>query len=607
MGKPQTCLTPTTDLSASVWIRKVRSLSSAIVVVSYILYRASPQSRDTSLLTDLVDGLTRVRQTIQETVVTGNSSSHVRLLLWGLIEHVWRLCEDVVAIMALVVFARIVYILYHYTIEDWRCLLVTRTFQWAKNNVSFVRDELNKQAHDMAKKTEVLLKKKPNRTLITRLPKRGRDHAEILEELRCHAMQEDERWSNGRISGTVYANSREHTQLMNQVYGIYAWSNPLHPGVWPKLNQCEGEVIAMTSNMLNAPQLPQQQAIGCITSGGTESILLAIRAHLNYYGKARGIVHPELICGATAHASVDKACDIFGIRKVTINCNDGQTYQLDPRQVRRFITSNTIMIYASAPCYPQGVVDPIPQLSDVAQEFDIGLHVDACLGGFILPFCKDAPVFDFRNAGVTSMSADSHKYGCASKGTSIVLYRHKELRHAQYFCYAHWTGGMYVTPTFAGSRAGALSACAWAAMVSIGEEGYRIRAQSVVQAAREIAQGISEIPGLYLLTNQPLFMVVCFGSKEFDVYRVQDMMSTKGWSLNSMQFPSSIHVCVTLNIVPHVSQLLKDLRVAVTQVRQEGSSGREKGTAGIYGTVGAVPAGAVEPTLNAFTDMALSP
>lgn len=172
-------------------------------------------------------------------------------------------------------------------------------------------------------------------------------------------------------------------------------------------------------------------------------IMLAIRAHLNYYGKRRGIAFPELICCSTAHAAVDKACDVFGIRKVCIPC-DPNTFTLSSNQVRSRITSNTILIYASAPCYPQGVIDPIEQLGQLALEYSFGLHVDACLGGFILPFCKplgyEIPKFDFECPGVTSMSVDTHKYGYASKGTSVVLYRTKELRHGQYFSYSKWSG-----------------------------------------------------------------------------------------------------------------------------------------------------------------------
>jgi sphinganine-1-phosphate aldolase len=295
----------------------------------------------------------------------------------------------------------------------------------------------------------------------------------------------------------------------------------------PKLNQCESEAICMAADLLHGP------SIGCMTSGGTESIILAVRAHVNYYGTRRNIEYPEIISGSSAHAALNKACEMFHIRLVVVDCSqDG--WQLQVSRVRRCITSNTVMIYASAPTYPQGVVDPISELSELAVAFDIGLHVDACLGGFILPFCSDTPVFDFRNEGVTSMSIDTHKYGFASKGTSIVVYKTKELRHAQYFSFPHWSGGMYATPTIAGSRPGALAACAWASLIAIGKDGYETRAQRIVNAARLIAKGVDEMPGLVLMTPIP-YMVVCFGSNVVDIYRVLDAMKTLGWELNSLQ------------------------------------------------------------------------
>lgn len=424
---------------------------------------------------------------------------------------------------------------------------------------------------------------------------------DIIRDLTESANREDEKWRDGKASGIVYNDDKQHSELMHAVYAAYSSGNPLHPGFWPKLNQCEAEVIAMTASLMHAPE-----PIGAMTSGGTESIILAIRAHLIYYGRRRGIKYPEIICSSFAHAAVNKACEMFGIRQVVIDCNDGMAYQLRASQVRRRITSNTIMIYASAPSYPQGVIDPISGLSDLAVEFDLGLHVDACLGGFVLAFHKDAPVFDFQHEGVTSMSADTHKYGYAAKGTSVVLYRRKELRHCQYFCYPHWTGGMYATPTIAGSRPGALSACAWASLVALGREGFEGRASRIVEAARAIAKGVRGIPGLKLMTPDP-FMVVCFGSDEVDIYRVLDSMETCGWTLNSLQNPACVHVCVTLPMTSKVALFLRDLQTAVAHVRKEGQAGKNKGTAGIYGAVGSLPDGPVECVLQTFVDMTLAP
>jgi sphinganine-1-phosphate aldolase len=248
---------------------------------------------------------------------------------------------------------------------------------------------------------------------------------------------------------------------MNKVYSLYSVANASHPGVWPRLNQCEAELIGMTSDLLHG------RGIGCTTSGGTENIMLAIKAHCHHCGKLKGIAFPKLICWSMAHAAVDKACEVLGIHKFVIDCDDGKMFTLNPKLVRRQITCNTIMIYASASNFPQGTIDPIEALGKLAKEHDIGLHVHGYLGGFILPFVGESskssfPKFDFQVPGVTSMSADTHKFGYTSNGTSVVLYRDNALRHAQNVCYAQWTGGLYVTPTL------------WTSLVTIGKEGYRV-------------------------------------------------------------------------------------------------------------------------------------
>jgi sphinganine-1-phosphate aldolase len=205
------------------------------------------------------------------------------------------------------------------------------------------------------------------------------------------------------------------------------------------------------------------------------------------------------------------------------------------------------------------------------------------------------------------MSVDTHKFGYASKGTSVVLYRDKELRHAQYFCYSKWTGGMYATATIAGSRPGALLAATWAALVSIGESGYCERVQSIIKASEKIVAGISQIPGIYIMGEQMPTMVVCFASDEMDIYRVGDMMSKRGWHLNDLQHPPCMHICITLNVVPMVQQFLDDLSESVHAVRKEGTSGKKKGSAAMYGSVGGIPEGPVNQILEIYTDLTLTP
>jgi hypothetical protein len=405
-----------------VTVRRARPILCVLLVVAWLVARLLPislQVPEESLLQIILEYLHIARQITIDYLASSGSTS---MLLGApfLVSKIWRLCEDYIGFLLLIAVYRCAYCLYHYSLNEWFDLVISSTFDWGKENIPGVKNELDKQTESFKADSDDILNKDPQRSLTLVMPESGRSHESILDEIEKYAVIEDEKWKKGKVSGTVYGDDPQHSQLMNSVYALYSWSNPLHPGFWPKLNQCEAEVIVMTANLLNGPP------IGCMTSGGTESIILAIRAHLNYYGKRRGIQHAEIICGSTAHAALNKACDMFGIRLVVIDCSgESSFYQLSPSKVRRHVTINTIMIYASAPCYPQGVVDPIEDLSDIAQEFDIGLHVDACLGGFILPFMVDPPVFDFRNKGVTSISADTHKYGFASKGTSVVVFRQK--------------------------------------------------------------------------------------------------------------------------------------------------------------------------------------
>lgn len=213
---------------------------------------------------------------------------------------------------------------------------------------------------------------------------------------------------------------------MNAAYTAFSWSNPSHHGLWPSLNQYESEVIAVTALMVNGGK---KDICGATTSGGTESIILAIKAHREHYGIKQSIQYPELTCGPTAHAAVDKARELMNIRKVVVKDSEGD-FCLNPRATERLITSNTILIYSSASNYQQGVADPIEELSKISLKYKIGLHVDACSGGFILPFAKKLGCaflpFDFSNDGVTSMSLDTHEYVYAGKETSVVLYRYNK-------------------------------------------------------------------------------------------------------------------------------------------------------------------------------------
>ncbi len=436
-----------------------------------------------------------------------------------------------------------------------------------------------------------------------RLPPAGRPRQEILREMEALRDREAARWRDGYASGAVYHGDDEHIDFLNRVYALHSQSNPLHSDLWPSASKFEAEIVSMTAHMLGADRTADE-ICGTVTSGGTESILLAMKTYRDWARETKGITQPEMIVPVTAHAAFDKAAHYFHIKPVRIPVD--ADYRADVDAARRAITPHTIVIVGSAPSFPHGMVDPIAGLSELARERGIGFHTDACLGGFVLPWAErlgyDVPPFDFRLPGVTSISADTHKYGYAAKGTSVVLYRGRELRHYQFYTIADWPGGLYFSPTFAGSRPGALSAACWAAMVSIGEQGYLDATRRILETAAVIKQGIREIPDLYIL-GDPLW-VIAFGSQALDIYKVMDAMSERGWSLNGLHHPSCVHLCVTLrHTQPGVAErFVADLQAAVEHVK---AHPEEKGhMAPVYGLAAAIPARTVvDDMLKRYMDL----
>ncbi len=317
----------------------------------------------------------------------------------------------------------------------------------------------------------------------------------------------------------------------------------------------------------------------------------------------KGITEPEVIAPETAHPAFDKAAHLFCIRLIRTPVRDD--FKADVEAMHRALTRRTIALVASAGTYPHGVIDPIPQIAQLAHEYGLGMHVDACLGGFILPWIEQLgyPVtpFDFRVQGVTSMSVDPHKYGYTPKGLSVVLYRGKHLRRYQYFTATEWQGGLYASPTLPGSRPGALSVAGWAAMVSVGKQGYLELARQIMQTALTIRKGIESIPELRLM-GEPLFLIA-FTSDRLNIYQVLDKMAERGWRLNALQRPPGLHIAITVrHTQPGVAeQFLADLREAVEFVK---AHPEEKGKmAPIYGMANSLPfRGVIDEVLQHYLD-----
>lgn len=370
----------------------------------------------------------------------------------------------------------------------------------------------------------------------------------------------------------------------------FAVANPLHPDLFPFVRKMEAEVVAMTVSLYNGGP----GACGTLSSGGTESILLACKAYRDRARALRNVRHPEIIAPITIHAAFEKAAAYFDMTLVHVPI-DPQTMQCDINAVRAAITSDTVLIAGSAPSFPHGAIDPIVELAALAQRHGIGFHTDCCLGSYLMPFLsamgRKVPRFDFSVPGVTSISCDLHKYGFTTKGVSCVMYSNEELRRYQYFASPSWSGGIYASPTLAGSRNGAISVAAWACLMAMGRDGY-LRCMERIMASRDvILSGIKAIAELKVL-GDPQASVIAFASRDagtLNIYSVGEAMSKAGWILNTLQNPSCLHICVTyMHGGPVAERFVSDLRDAVSSVLEDPSA-YQGGSAAIYGMTASLP------------------
>ena len=426
----------------------------------------------------------------------------------------------------------------------------------------------------------------------SRLPEKGRDKDDIFQELSTMAEEENARWKTGQISGTFYHAGDEHRAFLNEIFSLYAHVNVLQVDLCPSMSKFESEIVSMTAKLLNGDAVQahnsQDEVCGAVTFGGSESIMLAMKVYRDQARAEKGITEPEIIMPKTAHPAFNKAGEYFGINMVQAPVL-APDYLVDVEAVRSLINANTVALVGSAGNYPYGLIDPLQELSDLALEHGIGLHVDGCLGGFILPWAEklgyDIPVFDFRLPGLTSMSADTHKFGYGLKGNSVVLYRNKALRRYQFFHIPDWAGGIYASPSMSGSRSGGLTASTWAAMVYLGEQGYLKAARAIMETADKIKRGIADIVELKII-GDPTF-VISFYSDEVDIFHVNDYMISKGWRFNTLQLPPALHFCVTMpqTMVSGVAErLIKDLIASVEYAKS--AAGTDAQSSAMYGMAG---------------------
>jgi sphinganine-1-phosphate aldolase len=399
------------------------------------------------------------------------------------------------------------------------------------------------------------------------IPAKGRSKEGVLEAMRA-ARDHDIKWEQGRVFGLVYHISDEIDNLLKEAFTMFFAENGLNPTAFPSLRKFETEVVAMTAALLGG----DQNVCGNITTGGTESLLMAVKTARDWSRVHRpGIREPEMVLPLTAHPAFDKAAEYFGVRAVHVPVR--ANFRADVEAMRASITPNTILMAGSAPSYPHGVIDPIRELATLAQEHGLLFHTDSCVGGFMLPFVRKlgypVPDFDFSVPGVTSMSADLHKFGYAAKPASVVLYRTPELRRHQMFVYIDWPGGIYPSPTMTGSRAGGPVAAAWALMNYLGEEGYLHITDTVMKTAKYLQEGIKAIPGLTVLSD-PEMSVFAIASAKIDVNEVADELELRGWHLDRQHFPACLHMTVNYMHAAVADEFLANLEAAAGVVRKPG-------------------------------------
>eukprot|EP01061_Rhynchopus_euleeides_P026627 TRINITY_DN4341_c0_g1_i1.p1 TRINITY_DN4341_c0_g1~~TRINITY_DN4341_c0_g1_i1.p1 ORF type:complete len:547 (+),score=211.45 TRINITY_DN4341_c0_g1_i1:82-1722(+) len=423
------------------------------------------------------------------------------------------------------------------------------------------------------------------------LPEQPSSYEDVLQECKDLAGINGD-YSQGQYSGCVYHGGGEgYTEFINKAMALHQWTNPMHAGQFSGVRKMEAEVLSMVVNMFHG----DAEACGALTSGGTESILLAMKAYRDLAKAERGITAPELVVPVTAHAAFDKAAHYFGleIRHARI---DPETCKVDLEHMRSLITPNTVALVASAPHFPHGIIDPVEDIAKMGFAKGIPVHVDACLGGFVIAFMEKAGLeldekFDFRVKGVTSISCDTHKYGFSPKGSSTILYRSTHLRRYQMHSQPNWPGGIYASPTISGSRAGNIIAGTWAAMVAHGEAGYVKEARAIVLSARYIAEELSKIPGIKVL-GKPLASVVAFASDDFDVYRMVTYLGARHWDLNVLQYPSALHICCTklhaAEDMKHAKRFVADVTAGAAECMANPKAPATGGAA-LYGTSQSIP------------------
>lgn len=441
----------------------------------------------------------------------------------------------------------------------------------------------------------------------TRVPEVGLSARDVINSAKAQK-ELQKGFADGIKWGGIYhdenKNGGDHLgEVQHTLWKLFNNSNLLYPDVFPGIRKFEAEVTEMVLSMVGGGD---GKAVGLLSSGGTESILIAVLA---YREKARsmGIAEPEIVCAITAHPALYKACKYFNVKLVKVGVDASTGYQLSPKAAEAHITRSTVAIYASAPTFTHGVMDPVEDLAKLAQRRNVGLHVDNCLGGFLTSYLQKAGLmnkrFDFSVEGVTTMSIDVHKYGFASKGVSVVCFRDPALRQLTYVPSVDGCEGLYVTPTLQGSRPGGVVAQAWGTLLCVGESGYLSFAKRYHAMVQKVKDVLSQIPELELLVEPDAACVpISSSEKAISIYQVATLMEKKGWNMFTGQHPPVMTLCLGEQHLRVLDRWGDDL-VASVQTLRENPNVKLDGHAAVYGAAATVPDDILDAVLRSYVDV----
>ncbi|MEM9514079.1 MAG: aminotransferase class V-fold PLP-dependent enzyme [Actinomycetota bacterium] len=411
------------------------------------------------------------------------------------------------------------------------------------------------------------------------LGKTGRDVDDVIAEL-TDKRANDVRWADGKTFGMVYNGGPGVHAVADQAARLYLHENALNTQAFPSLGAIQREVVNWTADLLHGSDLEQGPAAGFLTSGGTESIVCSVLAARERAVAERGIAEPEIVLAESAHAAFHKAAHNFGltVRKAPVRSD----WTADVDAMAELVGPNTAVVVGSAPQYPQGVQDDIPAIAALAQSVGANCHVDACMGGFVLPFAemlgRDVQPWDFRVPGVTTISADIHKLGYAPKGVSVVLHRTKQSRKYQTFVFDGWLGGFYASPNMQGTRSGLPMACAWAVIAHLGVDGYVDLTRQTLENADRFRAGVADIDGIQVLGDGHFHLVALAADPAFqpeiDMFALGDALLERGWFHDRQTPPDSLHSTISNTNTGVIDDYLTDLAECTASVVGERTADR---------------------------------